>query len=871
MKKCVTTFVIIFTLSINTGKCQSNNDWKLSRQLDNKEKSPNKKFIFNILFRDSLAIQQFISSHKEADATYLFSGQNIVTTQTSYKKIEQEFLNKPYVLYVNVTNQKPKEELAVKGFDLSANRVSAVQNKFPNINGEGQTVSIKENKYDTTDIDLKGRILYSPLSSNFTSNHANFMATIIAGADNSIHYSKGVAPGALMSSTSFDQILPDPNSYYNQYNITVQNHSYGTEVDNNYGLNAAAFDKSSNENLNLIHVFSSGNSGNVTSTLGRYAGIAGYANLTGNFKMSKNSIAVGEVDSFGVITSLSSVGPAYDGRIKPELTAFQINGTSESAALVSGTILLLQQYYKSFFNTALPAALAKAILINSADDIGNVGPDYKTGFGNLNALHAMNEIERNNLFTGTVANQGLQQFNLIVPPAISKLKITLCWNDKAAQPSSTIALVNDLDLSLASIVLPDTIRPWVLNTFPNIDSLAALPKRKRDSLNNVEQITINNPLSGAYSINVVGYNIPSGPVPFYIAYSLDTIPSFKWQSPAKNDFIEAGKSTILRWENIGNNSGDIQVSYSNNISWNNISLNQDLNKTYFKWNVPDTIAKVLLRMKIGNNYYYSDTLQISRLVDPTIGFVCGDSILVQWKKVNGYSSYTLYTPGVRYMMPFRETTDLSVILSKSSLNGNYISVAGKGIDGSIGQRSYALNYTTQAAGCYINSFLASLNTSSTVGADLLLKIGATLNVSSISFEKLKDGSYVNVYTSAVNGLEYRFTDLQFAEGITYYRAKILLNNGTIIYSDKVAVFYVRAGTYLVFPTPVKRNDDLQVLTSIPNGEIFVIRDMLGRIIFKKEVQSARQNISTGTLVSGIYFYQIVQNNAVLKTGRLIIL
>lgn len=171
----------------------------------------------------------------------------------------------------------------------------------------------------------------------------------------------------------------------------------------------------------------------------------------------------------------------------------------------------------------------------------------------------------------------------------------------------------------------------------------------------------------------------------------------------------------------------------------------------------------------------------------------------------------------------------------------------------------------------INSFLASLNTSSTVGADFLLKIGATLNVNSISFEKLKDGSYVNVYTSAVNGLEYRFTDLQFTLGITYYRAKILLNNGTIIYSDKVAVFYVRAGTYLVFPTPVKRNDDLQVLTSIPNGEIFVIRDMLGRIIFKKEVQSARQNISTGTLISGIYFYQIVQNNAVLKTGRLIIL
>ncbi len=870
MKKHVILYIFLSLGFMTPVFSQSKIGSKFSRIITAKEKESDKKLLFNLLFKDSISLQQYVSFHKDIKPVNVLFGHNILTIYTSYKIIEQEFVNRPDVLYINVTSQKPKEELAIKGFDLTANRVNAVHNKFTSINGEGQTVSIKENNYDTVDIDLKGRTLFSPLASAFTDNHANFMATIIAGADNSIYYAKGVAKAALMSSSSFDQILPDPDSYYNLYNITVQNHSYGTEIDNNYGLNAAAFDKNANDNPNLLNVFSSGNSGNLTSTAGPYAGIAGYANITGNFKMSKNSISVGGVDSFGILAPLSSVGPAYDGRIKPEITAFQLNGTSESAAIVSGTVLLLQQYYKLLNNVSLPSAMAKAILINSADDIGALGPDYKTGFGNLNALHAMNEIERNNLFAGTIANPGLQQFNLSIPPNIAKVKVTLCWNDKAAAPSSNIALINDLDLYLTTPVLTDTTRPWVLNSFANVDSLSALAKRKRDNRNNVEQVTIDNPPSGSYKINVGGYNLPSGAVPFYIAYSLDTIPSFKWNAPGRFDFIEAGQPSTLRWENIGYTRGDVQMAYSNNLVWNNIALNVDLTKTFYKWNAPDTVANILLRMKIGNSFFYSDTLQITRLVNPTIGFVCGDSVLVEWKKVPGYNRYILYNLGNRYMMPFREVTDSSVVIAKSALNGNYVAVAGKTSDGIIGQRSYALNYTLQAAGCYINSFLASLNTATSGGADLILRIGSTVNVSTISFEKLVKGKYTNIYTTAANGLDYKFTDLQLAEGITFYRAKILLTNGTIIYSDKVAVFYVKEGSYIVFPIPVKRNENLQVLNRIPNGEMFIIRDIVGRFILQKEIQSAKQSINTSALIPGIYFYQIVKSNAVLKTGKLVV-
>ena len=61
------------------------------------------------------------------------------------------------------------------------------------------------------------------------------MATIIAGGGNSVWYAKGVAWGANVSSSSFANLLPDPAEYYLKQNISVQNHSYGTIIDNNYG------------------------------------------------------------------------------------------------------------------------------------------------------------------------------------------------------------------------------------------------------------------------------------------------------------------------------------------------------------------------------------------------------------------------------------------------------------------------------------------------------------------------------------------------------------------------------------------------------------------------------------------------------------
>ena len=57
--------------------------------------------------------------------------------------------------------------------------------------------------------------------------------------------------------------------------------------------------------------------------------------------------------------------------------------------------------------------------------------------------------------------------------------------------------------------------PWVLNSTPNSSSLSLPATTGFDHLNNMEQVTIYNPLNDSYQIEVSGFNIPFGPAPFF--------------------------------------------------------------------------------------------------------------------------------------------------------------------------------------------------------------------------------------------------------------------------------------------------------------------------------------------------------------------
>ena len=334
------------------------------------------------------------------------------------------------------------------------------------------------------------------------------------------------------------------------------------------------------------------------------------------------------------------------------------------------------------------------------------------------------------------------------------------------------------------------------------------------------------------------------------------------------DFAEGGNQNILRWDSFTGN-GDIEYSYASSLNWHPVASNVDLSKQYFYWNTPDTISQALLRMKIGNTYFYSDTFLITTLLNPRMGFICNDSLLVYWNRIQGINQYQVYHLGDKYMEPLLKVADTSVLISKKMLPGKFIAVAPV-LPGAItAPKSYAFDYTLQGAGCFINAFLADANGDN---ARLTLSIGTLYQVVSISFEKQTTPGFVTIFSPVLNNqLQYTYDYHPLSKGITYFRAKITLTNGQVIYSPLQAVFYVEPGKYLLLPVPVKRNNDISLYTTTPDGEIISVFDVMGRIVLQKEIQFTHEIITTSLLQPGEYFYRISKKGLKVYSGKLIIL
>ena len=97
-------------------------------------------------------------------------------------------------------------------------------------------------------------------------------------------------------------------------------------------------------------------------------------------------------------------------------------------------------------------------------------------------------------------------------------------------------MINDLDIQVKDPA-GNNYLPWILNSSPDSTALAQLPLRKRDSLNNIEQVTIDVPSEGEYIISVIGFNLSSVSQDFHIAYRWDTINHFQFISPTAADFF----------------------------------------------------------------------------------------------------------------------------------------------------------------------------------------------------------------------------------------------------------------------------------------------------------------------------------------------
>lgn len=836
-----------------------------------RNKATTQQHAYIAALQDTAAFQRFATSHSEKiQIKGIWRDAQVYFFYTSDSFFYTSILPLSYLVFADSRTTLPQPELAIGNYNHSFNTINKAQAVYPSLTATGLTVSVKENLFDTTDIDFRQRIQPTTIASAITSSHASTIATLIGGAGNTYYTSTGVVKGITLSSASYEVLLPDTDAYA-RYGIHVQNHSYGVGIENYYGADAAAYDISMLKDTLLLHVFSSGNAGTTAAASGSYKGISNYANITGSFKMAKNSIVAGSQDASFAVPALSSRGPAYDGRIKPELVAYGEDGSSGAAALVSGAALFLQDAYRSEHTNTLPAsALVKAVLINSATDIGNPGPDYTSGYGALNLWRAATTLFNRQYLYGQVQQGNTVSFPLTVPAQAANLKITLVWNDTAAAANAATALVHDLDLVLYHPETASTWQPWILHSTAHADSLALPAGTGRDSLNVAEQITLPAPAPGTYQLQVKGYRL-TGTQPFYIAYQWDTLQQFNWTSPVHTDHFLPGDGNIFKWDYNGTaTTGELAISYDQGAHWQVIAPAVNLKAPYYRWAAPDTFVTAIARIRAGSQSFVSEQFTICYQPYPAVGFSCNDSLLLYWHPLPGATFYRLYQLQNKYLQPVQEhISDTSIIIYHPAANASYYAIAPVTGDGVTGSSSYAIDYQMQGAACYFNTLLADMQPGNT--GLINVQLGSLYNLSTVSIEKRTRDGWQNLHTYPISAAtSYTVSDSNLVTGPNTYRSALTTINGGKIYSDAASLYYWAGDDFIIYPTPVSATGQLQLLSRDPFNKTAILYQSNGRKVWQRPVNNSLEQFSMAGLAAGVYFLVIQDEGKKLAVKKVVV-
>ena len=629
--------------------------------------------------------------------------------------------NNPLVHYIEPTAPKNIKD-DTEGRSL--HRSNAINTDYASgrqYDGTGVSIGLADDGSIGPHIDFEGRLTQYVVANNGT--HGDMTAGILCGAANLDPAIKGMAPGAYLHYYDIGNYghIYNSVSNFNSDTIVLTSTSYSQGTGGVYNSLANAIDEILYNNPQLMHVFSAGNDG--FNDHGYGAG-AGWGNITGGMKAGKNVIACGNLNDRDNLEGSSSRGPADDGRIKPDICAngigqlstdenntYQVGGgTSAAAPGVAGITTQLYHAYKENNGGALPdGALIKACMLNTAEDLGNPGPDFQHGWGRVNALKAARIIEDSRYIDDNISQGGNQNYTITVPSNVGQLKVMTYWADVEGSTSSSIALVNDINMQVVS-PSSTTYNPWVLDPTPNVTNLNADAVRGIDNLNNVEQVTIDNPAAGNYIVSVSGNSIPQGPQHFYIVYDF-VYDAVELTYPIGGEALIPNTTEVIRWDAYGS-SGDFTLEYSatGGATWTLISNAVPGSTRWYEWNVPG-FQTGIARVRVSRNGSVSSSTQnftIARTPNNLhVSSVCPDTITIQWNNLSGISQYEVSMLGSKYMDPIGVTSANSFKVPGLDPNDTHwfsVRATGNGIEG---RRALAIEQTGGVAGCVLSNNIAT--------------------------------------------------------------------------------------------------------------------------------------------------------------------
>lgn len=433
------------------------------------------------------------------------------------------------------------------------------------LDGSGVTIAIADSGIDDMHPDLAGRVKarvdFTALPDyRDTDGHGTHVAGIAGGSGTGIEgaedpdgfsYGQGIAPavsfvdvgvlGIIEETVGLDEFPPfERASRFASRNGAIGwNASWGSGEGDRAGYTPVArtmdvitrdadWKKPGAQPFTLV--FAAGNSGQ---------------NGPGAPSEAKNLIAVassvshrgGDIDT---ISSFSSRGPTKDGRYGPTVAApgeeivstrstsgsvlcntppieasplavfyGVCSGTSMAAPQATGSVALVGQWWKKTQGGTPSAAMTKALLVNSATDMGARDiPNYDEGWGRI-TLRSLFDPKSSRIYvdqTRKFDDVGDDYTIAIRAADPSKpLKATLAWSDAPAAPNARVALVNDLDLSLNPAGGPT----FFGNRFRGGRSVAGGEPDRREV---VENVFIDDP-TGIYELSIEAFNLPGNGIP----------------------------------------------------------------------------------------------------------------------------------------------------------------------------------------------------------------------------------------------------------------------------------------------------------------------------------------------------------------------
>ena len=585
-------------------------------------------------------------------------------------------------------------------------------------------------------IDFQGRLItpipYAAANDLPESTHGDMTAGVGAGAGNLDPTLRSNAVGATVVSYHINNYPQLANAVANQdrYQAYITSSSYAQTACSIYDNSSNSVDNQVFSNPKLLHVFSAGNTGTAVC-----AGInvANFGNITGGFKAAKNVMAVGNLGLTDVLEASSSRGPIYDGRIKPDICAVgtgmnstgpnnttqvppAVSGTSAACPGIAGVAAQLYQAHKELNGGQVPeSALIKALLMHSADDLGNTGPDFRFGWGRVNAWRAFKILKNNQYKKISISRQDsvktiplstdVRDVSAIqIPTGTKQIRVMAYWHDAAATPNAAKILVNDLDMTIKNETTGAIYLPWRLDTAAQrtFNSLNMPAINDEDHVNNVEQIVIDTPSVSRLKIEIKATTLPSDSLNFYLVYEFIT-DSITITYPNGGEPFVGGETEIIRWDApLKGGAFDIDASYDNGATWQVIRAGQTT--TNFTWTVPaQATGKARIRVTRSGSLA-TDVSDAPFTIMRTVAnfaapFICPDTTFLRWDTLPNAVAYEISRLGTKYMDSIGRTTSTIFPVRIPASDSAWFSVKAITADGGEGRRALAIPKLRTATTC----------------------------------------------------------------------------------------------------------------------------------------------------------------------------